>query len=44
MLEAAQVILKYYRSLAPVLVAAHGVAYPIELDALLSERLARLQQ
>ncbi len=43
LLAAAQIILDYYRSLAPGLAAAHGVDYPAELDALLSERLARIK-
>lgn len=43
LLSAAQLVLDDCHSLAPELAAAHGVDYPRELDALLSERLARLK-
>lgn len=39
---AAEAILALYRDLARPLAAAHGVAYPAELDALLSRRLGDL--
>jgi hypothetical protein len=36
---AAHVVLGFYRSLAPGLAAAHGLAYPTALDRVVSARL-----
>jgi predicted nucleotidyltransferase len=39
MLRAARVIVQYFRELAMPLAQAHGIAYPFELDRMMSERL-----
>lgn len=43
MLEAVQVILRYYRAVAPSLAQEHGIAYPSELDRLLTGRLSQIR-
>ena len=42
MLQAALVIVRFYRELAPVLARTHGIPYPDRLDAVMYERLGRL--
>lgn len=44
MLDAAEVILAFYRDLAPPLAAAHGIAYPAELEQLMTARLEALRE
>jgi predicted nucleotidyltransferase len=44
MLDAARALVRSYRELAPGLAAAHGIVYPLELDRLVSGRLARLTE
>lgn len=43
MLEAALVIVRFYRELAPLLAQTHGVAYPTDLERLLSDQLEQLR-
>lgn len=43
MLEAAAIITRRYRELAPPLAEAHGIEYPAALDRLISERLEKLK-
>lgn len=42
MLQAAQVIVRYFQGVAPPVAKAHGLEYPHELAHLMSERLDRL--
>jgi Streptomycin adenylyltransferase len=42
MLQAALVLVRFYRELAPVLARTHGIPYPDRLDAVMYERLGRL--
>ena len=44
MLDAALALTRFYRELAPGLAAAHGIAYPTELDDLVSARLQALSR
>ncbi len=43
MLHAAQVIVRFYKELAPALAQAHGISYPAALDRLMSDRLEKLR-
>lgn len=42
MLDAANAIVRFYRELAVPLAQIHGIAYPTELDRVMSDRLAKL--
>ena len=42
MLDAANVIVGFYRELAVPLARIHGIAYPADLDRVMSDRLAKL--
>jgi hypothetical protein len=42
MLQAAHTILRFYQELAPALASAYGIAYPADLERILSVRLAEL--
>lgn len=42
MLRSAELILQFYRELAPPLAQDHGIPYPAELDRLVSQRLRKL--
>jgi len=42
MLQAALVIARFYRELAPPLARAHGITYPADLERVMSERLEQL--
>ena len=44
MLQAAHVILDFYKELAPSLAQVHGIAYPETLERIGSERLEKLGQ
>lgn len=43
-LESAQVIVPFFRDLAKSLATAHGIAYPDRLDAVIVEKLEKLQE
>jgi predicted nucleotidyltransferase len=43
MLDAARVIVGFYRELAATLAQAHGIPYPIELDRVMTHRMNTLQ-
>lgn len=43
MLEAALIIVRFYRELAPPLARAHGITYPADLDVMMYERLEQLR-
>jgi len=42
MLQAAQIIVRFYQELAPRLAQTHSLAYPTDLERLLSDRLEKL--
>lgn len=42
MLQAALVIVRYYRDLAPLLARTHDITYPADLERVMSERLEKL--
>ena len=42
MLRSVQIILQFYREVAPPLAQAHGVPYPAELERVVTERLEKL--
>ncbi len=42
MLRSAQLILKFYRELAPPLAQAHGIPYPAKLESVITQRLGEL--
>jgi predicted nucleotidyltransferase len=42
MLQAALVIVRFYREVAPLLARTHGLTYPAALDRVMSERLEKL--
>jgi hypothetical protein len=44
LLEAALVIVGFYRQVAPPLAQAHGITYPAELDRLMVARLEELKK
>jgi predicted nucleotidyltransferase len=44
MLQAAQVIVQFYRETAPPLAQAHGIAYPLRLERVMVARVEKLQQ
>jgi predicted nucleotidyltransferase len=43
MLQAALVIVQFYRELAPPLAQAHGIMYPADLERVMSDRLEQLR-
>jgi predicted nucleotidyltransferase len=42
MLQAAQVIFRFYQSVAPALAKAHGMNYPVDLEQMMMNRLGEL--
>jgi hypothetical protein len=42
MLQAAWVILRFYQEVAPRLARAHGIAYPVDLERVMSDRLGKV--
>ena len=42
MLRLAQLILQFYKELAPLLAQSHGIAYPAELERVMTQRLGNL--
>ena len=42
MVQAALVIVRFYQELAPLLARTHGIAYPAELDHVMSDRLEQV--
>jgi predicted nucleotidyltransferase len=44
MLQAAEVMLRFFQELAPPLAQTHGIVYPTELDQMMSHRLKQLME
>jgi hypothetical protein len=42
MLQAAWVILRFYQEVAPPLARTHGIAYPVDLERVISDRLQKV--
>ncbi len=42
MFQAARVIVHFYQEVAPPLARAHGIAYPVDLERVMSDRLQKV--